>query len=648
MQSLFPLFRGVLRYRTALVLSIACSLMVGVLWGANFGALYPILKVVFDGESIQELIERKATEAKAEVAALEALPPGGLQRQSQLVKAKKEHQGWVAAADASRKYLPQNAFATLVLVLAVLLGATMLRGVFYACNEILVSRIAQRMVHQLRLNFYRRTLNLDTAQLGDDRTSRLMASFTHDLARLENGMESMLGQSIREPLKMLVCLAGAAFVSWRLLLVAMLIILPSFVLIRFLSRSLKRSIEAAMQGVPQMYAQLEQSFATVKLVKIFNMERTERSRFSKICKGLVRRQRRMIAFRAMLQPSIESLSTLSISISVLAGAYLVMNQTTHLFAVRVVSRPMEPATLIIFYTLLLGATEPLKRLSTIMFAMRRISVSWARVSRMMDREPRIVSPDSPTPLPQTISDLSFSKVTFRYRGGPSILKNMSCNFRRGEMVAVLGPNGCGKSTLINLGPRLYDPKRGEVAINGVDLRDFRLAELRKRIAVVPQETLLFDESVYDNILYARPDAAEEEVFTAAKLVGADDFIRNRLSEGYDTIIGERGSFLSGGQRQRIALARAMLREPDILILDEATSEIDAASEEAIFRMLAEQASERVTVFITHRPAVLPLAHRILVIDEGRVLAEGTHEELLNDCSYYQHLCQPKQATGAAA
>jgi ATP-binding cassette subfamily B protein/subfamily B ATP-binding cassette protein MsbA len=658
MRSLLPLLRLVLRYRSTLVISVVCSLLVGVLWGANIGALYPVLNVVFKGESLEKTVLQRVEESEEEwrqakdvVSQLERqlsqADSGESEQlewklhdeQTRLVAKHRAYVGWQWAGEVLSRCWPSGPFATLVLVVVLVMIGTILRGVFQVANEILVSRLTQRVLFKLRVTFYRRTLNLDMATLASDRTSRLMSRFTNDMMRINEGLNALLGQSVREPMKILMCLIGAAFVSWRLLLIALLVAPPTVLVLRFLIGSLRRASNASMAAMPQLYAQLERSFAGIKLVKTSNMERMERNRFRGICRSILERIQRVSKYRAMIRPATEVMSIGGVSLAVLAGAYLVIHQKTHLLGIRITDNPLQPATLMLFYAFLMGASEPLKKLAGAIVSVQRTSVANQRIQQMMSRVPTVTDPPHPVPLPEATSDLLIENVHFAYPGGAQVLKGVDLAFHAGEMVAIIGPNGSGKTTLVHLIPRLYDLKDGQIRLAGIDIRDVRIRELRRRIAMVPQETLLFDDTVFNNIRYGAVQATEEEVFEASCLAQAHEFVTTKLEDGYETMVGERGCFLSGGQRQRIALARALLRNPKILILDEATSEIDAASEKMIYRAIKGNAQDRITILIAHGMSILEIADRVVMLDDGVVQAVGTHAELLSNSPCYKQLFQ---------
>jgi len=287
--------------------------------------------------------------------------------------------------------------------------------------------------------------------------------------------------------------------------------------------------------------------------------------------------------------------------------------------------------------MLIGTTEPARRLSEIFNSIQAGVAASDRLFPLLDQEPKIGNPEKPVALPAQHSELQIEDVCFRYVEGTPVLNDVNVKFRFGENIAIVGPNGCGKSTLLQMLPRFFDPTSGYIRIDGIDLRNVRLKDLRSRIGMVTQQAHLFDDTIYNNIRNGRLDASETDVFRAAKQAKAHKFITETLAEGYDTVVGASGCRLSGGQRQRIALARAIIRNPEILILDEATSQIDIESEQLIHQALEEFAEGRTVFMITHRMATLRLADRILVMNAGRVEDIGTHDELLERCELYNRL-----------
>lgn len=348
---------------------------------------------------------------------------------------------------------------------------------------------------------------------------------------------------------------------------------------------------------------------------------------------------RIVRYDSLSHPLTEILGIFTISVAMLAGAYLTITKTTDLFGIPMASQEMSPGAILLFYALLAGAADPARKLSDIIAKLQRAAAACERIYAMLDREPKVCNPANPRSVPRHHKSLVLDHVTFGYTPDHPVLHDINLKIRFGETIGMVGESGCGKSTLANLLPRFADPDRGTILLDGVPLPELRLRELRSQIGMVTQEPVLFDDTVLNNIRYGSPQAPRELAVEAAKQAHAHWFIEHELADGYDTVVGPMGGQLSGGQRQRIALARAILRNPALLILDEATSQIDLNSEQIIHRVLERFKQGRTTIIITHRLGTLALADRIVVIQEGRILDVGTHDELIARCEFYGHLHQ---------
>jgi len=346
---------------------------------------------------------------------------------------------------------------------------------------------------------------------------------------------------------------------------------------------------------------------------------------------------RIVFYNSLTKPATEVSGMAVVCLSLVAGAYLVLNHETHLLGMKMCDRPLSIASLLVFYGLLIGTSDPARKLSEIFTRIQAGLAAAERVFPILDRQSAIADPANPKPLSQAHQELVFDHVRFHYEPEKAVLRDIDLRIPYGETIAVVGPNGCGKTTLANLIPRFYDPVEGAVRLDDLDLRDVKLRDLRRRIGLVCQQTSLFDDSVRNNIRYGSPHASDEEIAEAAKRARAHRFITEDLEQGYETCVGQGGNRLSGGQRQRIALARAILRDPEILILDEATSQIDLESEQLIHQALERFIRGRTAVIITHRLSTLDLADRIVVMDNGRIDDVGTHEELIQRCELYRGL-----------
>jgi ATP-binding cassette subfamily B protein/subfamily B ATP-binding cassette protein MsbA len=340
----------------------------------------------------------------------------------------------------------------------------------------------------------------------------------------------------------------------------------------------------------------------------------------------------------MVSPTIETLGIAMVLVASVMGGYLVLGQQTHILGIKISDVPLTHGMMSIFFAMLVGMSDPARRMSNEFSHIQQAVAAADRVYQVLDSEPGIVDPVHPVSLPPLTRSLRFEGVHFHYHPDKPVLRDVNLDVRAGETIAIVGPNGCGKTTLLQLLPRFYDPTSGRVTIEGVDLRDVRLRELRSRLGLVSQEILLLNDTVASNIAYGNPDATQEEIEAAARKAHAHGFITEKLPDGYQTLVGPGGSRLSGGQKQRISLARAILRDPEILLLDEATSQIDIESEQLIFDVLEQFTRDRTTFMITHRVSMISLADRVVVMDQGEIVDNGTHDELLHRCNLYRRLC----------
>jgi ATP-binding cassette, subfamily B, bacterial MsbA len=646
------------RYRLTLAGAMLSALGVAILWGGNIGAVYPFAKIVLEGKSIQNWVADEIVRSGQAVSDLDGqiqkteaqLAVAGPAEKSKLEATlhhlrsrldveMRAYNSYLWAKPHLDRWLPNDPFQTLVLVMVMLLIGTVLKNGLVIANNILVARLANLATFDLRKLFYRRTLRLDLATFNDEGSSNLMSRFTHDTSNISNGLETIFGKMIVEPLKMIACLVGAALVCWRLLLLSLIIAPPAFMAIRWLSKMLKRANRRAMEQMVQIFNVLEETFRGIKVIKAFTGEPSERRRFHLRAKEYYRKSMKIARYDSLSHPITEFMGILTVCLALLAGTWLVLKGETELFGIPLASRPLDLSSLLLFYGCLFGTADPVRKFSDIFSRLQCGVAASDRIFACLDREPVIRNPKNPVSCPRHRRELSFEGVSFEYQPGTQVLDDVTLRIPFGETIAIVGPNGCGKSTLANLIPRFADPTAGRIRLDDIPLTDLRLRELRGQIGLVTQEPLLFDDTVFNNIRYGRPQASRDEVIEAAERAHAHKFIEADLAEGYQTVVGTLGGRLSGGQRQRIALARAILRDPAILILDEATSQVDLESEQAIQEVLEEFTRGRTTIIITHRLAILSLAHRIVAMQAGQIVDAGTHQEMINRCALYRRLHQ---------
>ena len=670
MQQFTRLLPYLWQHRWKVYLSMAFAVAVALLWAASLSLTFLVVKVLLQDQSLQQYVadeiktcvteigkrERELDELDRQIeertfaAAQTGKPvPSDKEILRQQDRARRTlsvaTQRLVACRWAERHvmpWIPVDQFRTYAWILMILVVGTTIKGTAAFIQEMLVGSVVELAVMAVRKDCFRHAIELDYQTLMRHGKPELMSRFTNDVTIAAEGLNLLGGRIVREPLKAIACLGVAFYVNWQLTMLSMVCVPLMAVIFHRYGMLLKRASHHMMERMSRIYKSLEETFDGLKVVIAFNGGRRHRQRFHHENKDYYQQAMKVVQIDALTSPTTELLLLLAVCVSLLPGAYLVLRHEDSIWGIKLSSEPMLIEDLSLFYALLAGTLDPIRKLSAIYAKLKRSAAATERNFQVLDWQPAVKQPEQPQLMPRHSQSITFKKVSFQYDSDginrPNALTDVTLKIAAGEVVVVVGENGCGKSTLINLLPRFYDPNAGSVLIDGVDIRNVRLRDLRSQIGLVTQETQLFDESIFENIRYGKPDATDAEVLAAAEKAHVPQFF-DQLPEGFATRVGARGSRLSGGQRQRVALARALLIDPTILILDEATSAVDAQSETMIHQCLGDFVKGRTVFLVTHSvtPEILQFATRIVILEQGQLLATGPHQELLQSCPAYQRL-----------
>ncbi len=519
---------------------------------------------------------------------------------------------------------------------AALLAVTVLQGVAAFGFEYLNSVIQEKTTFQLRSDVFSHVQRLPLEFYDQGRMGDLVKRMTDDTGKVMTALISNLGEVLVNAVKFANFAAVMLLINWRF----SVIVLAYAPLLLFLFVGFRRTIRAiskearTQEGLMNNHA-LE-TIGAIRIVKAFGREDFQRERYDAHSQDRVRAGVRTARWEASFSPVVDFIEAASTAAVIWYGVS------------QVLIGQLSVGELILFLAYLGSIYKPLKKFGSLAGDLQKAAASGDRLSELLDADVRIVSRPDALPLRAVRGELRFENVDFAYGSAPEnpVLDNISFRVRPGQSVALVGATGAGKSTISSLLLRLYDVTSGRILIDGLDLRDVDLDDLRAQFAYVPQEALLFAASIYDNIAYGRPEATETDVIAAARAANAEEFIL-RLPQGYHTVVGERGATLSGGQRQRIAIARAILRNAPVLILDEPTSALDAASEDLVMGALQRLRQGRTAVVIAHRLSTIRDVDRIIVLENGRVLEEGTYDDLLARGGAFARLAQLQLGDGLA-
>ena len=608
----FRMILGFLRpYIPRLILSVILMMVFSVISGSTLGMISPLTRALFQPDSmVQEEVKVEdsfggnETIAKARGAA--------------------EHVKTWAMSQLKRS----SPYETLKRVCLIVLLLFLTRATVWYVQSYLFATIEQGLMKDIREALYRQLQNLSLAFFHTSRTGDLVSRITNDVVLVRGMVRSLAKDLIRYVFELMVYLIIIFWSSWQLALVSILIFPPIMYAVAAIGRRLRRQSVSVQERMADISSAVQERMAGIRIVKAFGMEDHEISRFSVLTRAYYKTMVRMIRLSQLAAPLSEFLGAVGAVAVLWFGGKLVL-----------ADQALSADRFLVFLAALLSTMSPVKALSKVSNRVQQGLAGGDRVAEILNAQPDVMDVPDAREITGMERGIEFDSVYFNYKNGREIaLRGISFNLPKGKITAVVGPSGAGKSTAADLLARFYDPTGGRILLDGYDLKEIRLSSLRALMGIVTQETILFNDSIGGNISYGMPDANQEMIEEAAKAANIHDFIHG-LPEGYDTPVGERGVQLSGGQRQRLAIARAILRNPPILIFDEATSSLDSESERLVQEAMERLMENRTSFVIAHRLSSVLRADNIIVMNHGEIVEEGTHADLLNRDGLYTRLYQ---------
>ncbi len=605
MKELWSLFRRfVPPYRKYLILNIFFNVLAAFLTLFSFAVIVPILEILFKIKDVQ----------------YEYWEIGSHSLKDVLI-----NNFYYYTQDCIHNWGPVG---TLMAMAGLLVFMTMLKtGATYLSSYFVIPMRAG-IVRDLRNFVYEKIVRLPIGFFTNERKGDVMARMTGDVSEIENSIMSTLDMIFKDPIMIIVCLSMMLFMSWQLTVFVLLLLPIAGSIMGRVGKRLKRASFEGQQQWGQLMSNIEETLGGLRIIKAFNAEQKVTNRFHSGNQEFFRITRNVQRRQSLAHPMSEFLGTITIAIVLVFGGTLILSGTSG----------MNAASFIYYMVIFYSVINPAKDLTKAMYSIQKGLASMQRVDAILNAGNPISDPEKPETIKDLKGEIRYENVTFGYDPEVPVVKGVSLSIKPGETVALVGQSGSGKSTMADLLPRFYDINGGSIKVDGHDIRNLRVHDLRGMMGNVNQEAILFNDTVFNNIAFGVKNATMEQVIAAAKIANAHEFIM-ATEDGYSTNIGDRGCRLSGGQRQRISIARAILKNPPILILDEATSALDSESERLVQEALERLMKDRTTLVIAHRLSTIKNASQICVMHEGEIVESGTHDELIAKNGYYMRLVE---------